>query len=518
MEEKKLEGVSPLGRLLGAVGLCLSTFLIVLDYSIANVSIPYIAGDLAVSADQGTYVITSFAVGNAIVLPITGWLTRRFGLVRVTLFSLLGFIAFSWVCGSSFSLPMLVVARFFQGLVSGPLVPSSQSLLVSIFPQEQRQKALSIWSTIVIVAPILGPILGGWITYDFHWPWIFFINIPIGLFAAFVIRAFLKPFETPTDRPPSDWLGLFFLAIAVSTLQFTLDKGEQYDWLNSTLIRICICTSFIGFVYLIVWEWFKKNPIIELKLLKIPSYALSVFLIGTMYAMYFGSVVLIPLWLQEYMGYTPIWAGIAVAPLGIFACLFTWLLEPLIKKVGLLIPLAISCLLFSLACFVNAYFNTNVDLQLIMLTRLLFGAGILFFVVPVFSLSLCNMEKSQFPQATGLFHFVRALSGGIGTSVFTTLWIRRSAFHHSNLTSTLPQRSLSLENYEHTLSELGFNFTQKWAYINEMITQQAAMLGLNDVLYLMGWIFIALFVIMPLGKQRKRHEKTNPPAFDSPDS
>lgn len=518
MEATTSKPISGVALILSAVALSIATLLIVLDYSIANVAIPYIAGDLGVSANEGIYVITAFAVGNAIILPITGWLTKRIGLVRLVFLSLLGFVVFSWVCGSSLSLPMLVTARFFQGIVSGPLIPTSQTLMISIFPKEKKARALTVWSTIVIVGPILGPILGGWIAYDYHWPWIFYINIPMGIFAAVVVATFLKPFETKKEKPPTDWLGLILLVIAVSTLQFLLDKGEQYNWLNSNIIRICIATSVISFVYLFVWEWYNKHPSLELKLLKIRSYSLSILLIGVMYANYFGSIVLIPLWLQEFMGYTPVWAGLAVAPIGILPFLFSWVAEKMVKKVKNLIPLGLSCALFSIACFVNAHFNTNISLADIAWTRLLFGAGIVFFVVPIFALCLRDLPEEKYPQGTGFFHFVRAMSGGIGTAVYTTLWVRRSAFHHSNIVSTVLPTNDPANAYYQTLERVGMSPEQQQAFINDVATKQASILGLNDSFYLMGWIFIALIPIIILARRKKRHAETPPISSHSPSS
>lgn len=498
MEENKHLTGFPL--LLASIALSLGTFLMVLDYSIANVSIPYIAGDLGVSANEGTYVITSFAVGSAITLPLTGWLTKRVGLVRLTILSVLGFVAFSWVCGISRNLTLLVIARFFQGAAAGPLVPTSQSLTVSIFPPDKKNAALAFWSTVVVVAPIVGPILGGWISYDFHWPWIFFINIPLGLFSAFVMRLYLKPFETEKEYPSTDWLGLLFLAIGVSCLQFLLDKGEQFDWLHSNIIRFCASASVICFTLLIAWELNVKNPILELRLLKYRSFALSIIFIGTMYALYFGGVVLVPLWLQEYMGYTPIWAGIAVAPMGIMPFLFTWAVGRLTTKVGNLIPLAISCIFFSLSCFAGAYFTTNVDIFHIGFTRFLYSFGILFFIVPVFALCLRDIPQENYPQATGMFHFVRAMSGGIGTAIFTTLWIRRSAFHHANIVSKVNFSRPVVNEFFQKLKQLHLPQNE---VLNDLATNQAAMLGMNDCFYLMGWIFIGLLAIIIVGKRKK---------------
>ncbi len=489
--------------ILSAIAVSLGTFLMTLDYSIANVSIPYIAGDLAVSADQGIYVITSFAVGSAIALPITGWLTKRVGLIRLTVMCLLGFVLFSWVCGASRYLTMLVIARFLQGAAAGPLVPLSQTLIVSIFPPEKKNKALGFWSMIVVVGPIAGPILGGWISYDIYWPWIFFLNIPLGLFAAFIIHFFLSPMETKREKPPTDWMGLLLLAVGVSCLQFLLDKGQQFDWLTSPIIRTCAVTSFVCFAFLIAWELTHRTPLLELRLLKIPSYNLSVLFMGTMYAIYFGGVVLVPLWLQEYMGYTPIWAGLAVAPLGFLPALFSGLMSKFVARVGAIPLLALSLVFFALASFDGAFFNTDIDFFHIALSRFFFGLGLLFFIVPLFSLSIRDIPAEKLPSSTGMFHFVRAMMGGVGTSIFTTMWIRRSSFHHANQVAQVHPSREPVSGLYTQLSQMGITQEKAQTMVNDMATSQASVLGMNDCFYLMGWIFIGMLAILLFGKRKR---------------
>lgn len=505
MNEEKTH-LTGLPLLLGALAIALATFLIVLDYSIANVSIPYISGDLAVAVDQGTYVITSFAVGNAIVLPLCGWLTKRIGMVRLFVFSILSFTAFSWICGISTNLSMLVVARFFQGLVAGPMIPLSQTLIVLIFPQEKRTTALSFWSTVVVVAPIVGPVLGGWLSYDYSWPWIFFINIPVGIFSALTIKYTLQRYETPTQKISADWIGVILLAVSVSCLQFILDKGEQYDWFGSSLICICAVISFVCFALLIPWELFHKTPILELRLFKIKSFALSILFIGVAYSLYFGAVVLIPLWLQTNMDYTSIWAGISVASMGIIPTLFSALIGKLVSKIGVLIPLTVCFALFAASSFDTAFLNTDVDIWHIAFSRFLLGFGLLFFIVPLFQLQMQDLPNDKLASGGGLFHFVRAMMGGVGTAIFTTLWIRRSAFHHSNIVSDLVNRK-PFGFFVEQLEALSLGEQKSWAFINQMVDKQAAVLAINDCFYLMGWCFLGLIPFLLIGKKRAGTEK-----------
>ena len=505
--------MTPLPRILSfiiSVALSTATFMFVLDYSIANVSIPYISGDMAVAVDQGTYVITSFAVGNAIALPITGWLTRRIGAVKLICISLLLFTLFSWTCGSAPNFESLIISRFLQGLASGPMIPLSQTLLIMNSPPEKKNAALAFWSTIVITAPIVGPILGGWISYDYTWPWIFYINIPVGIVSALTIWLILKDRETPKERAPVDWVSLCFLSLGVTALQFLLDKGEQYDWLNSPLILTCAIVSTICFIFLVVWSLNTENPLIELKLFKIPSYSISVFYIGIMYAIYFGSVVLVPLWLQTSMNYTSIWAGLAVAPIGIAPFLVGPFMGKAVTRFGTTKLLALCFILFAISCFYTAYFDTDVDIWHIGFSRFLLGCALIFFITPLFALSMQEMRKEKLASATGMFHFVRAISGGVGTSIFTTLWIRRSAFHHAMVGENLTPYSHQTQSYLKKLKALGLHGEKAYEQMNVALTNQADMLSINDCFFLMGWVFLALLLVLPLGRAKKGSASSSP--------
>lgn len=501
MADKPLTGF-PL--LLLVIGLSIATFMIVLDYSIANVSIPYISGDLGVSVDQGTYVITSFAVGNAIALPVTGWLTKQVGGVKLIVLSLLLFTLFSWFCGAARDFQTLVVCRFIQGLVAGPLIPLSQSLIVSNNPPEKKNSALAFWSMIVITAPIVGPMLGGWISFDYTWPWIFYINVPICLASVVIIWTLLRKKETPIEKLPLDWVGLILLAVGVTCLQILLDKGQQFDWWNSYIIRTLGAGALVCLSLLIVWDWNHHKPLLELRLFKIRSFALSVILIGVSYAIYFGSVVLIPLWLQTNMGYNSIWAGLAVAPIGLAPLLFTTLTGKMITKIGVLIPLAICFVLFSVSSFYTAYFDTDVDFFHVGFSRFLLGCGILFYITPLFALSIEEIPNEKLPSATGIFHFVRAMVGGTGTSIFTTIWYRRTIYHHHTIGENITPYTPNIEQFLTPLRHLGIEGDKALAIFNTALDNQAAMLALNDCFFVMGWVYLVLVFILPLAR-KKRH-------------
>lgn len=488
---------------LSSVALCLATFIFVLDYSIANVSIPYISGDLGVSNDQGTYVITSFAVGNAIALPMTGWLAKQVGAVRLILFAILMFVLFSFLCGCSYTFPMLIISRFMQGFCSGPLLPLSQSLLLLHNSPQKRALAMALWATIAVAGPVAGPMLGGWISYDYKWPWIFYINIPIGLLSFIVLYFFLRKRETPLVKESLDWLGFIFLALFVSCLQILLDKGEQFDWMRSIWMRGFAVTSFVSLTLLIVWSLTRPKPLIELHLFKMRSFALSVLYIGIAYGIYFGSVVIVPLWLQTNMGYTSTWAGVAVSPIGVVPLVFSLWIGKLIVRYGSL-PLLFVCFLsFFASCMYTAFFDTDVTLFIIGISRLFFGCGIYFLITPLFTMSTQGITEEKLPSATGLFHFVRAMSGGIGTSLFTTFWIRRTAYHHQIIGENLTAYSPMTTQYLNQLSDLGLKGEQGLAMLNTVLNDQSAVLALNDCFWIMAWTFLALILFLPLGFKRR---------------
>jgi DHA2 family multidrug resistance protein len=262
-------------RALVALALAFGTFMQVLDTSIANVAIPTIAGNLGVSTDQGTWVITSFAVSNGICVPLTGWLMQRYGVVRTFVFSVLAFTAASFLCGISWSLPSLVVFRVLQGAVSGPMIPGSQALLLMLFPPERKGTALAIWSITTLVAPVTGPVLGGFISDNWTWPWIFYINVPVGIFAGLICYRYLKNYDTPTRRLPIDTVGLGLLTVWVGSLQIMLDKGKDLDWFNSTPILVLAIVSVVGFASWLIWELTERYPVVDLSLLKHRNFAIG---------------------------------------------------------------------------------------------------------------------------------------------------------------------------------------------------------------------------------------------------
>jgi DHA2 family multidrug resistance protein len=478
---------TPRQRFLFLFFISLVTLLIVLDYSIANIAIPYIAGGLAVSEDQGIYVITFFSIGNSIGLAMTGWLTRKIGQVRLILCSVALFTFFSWTCGLSPTLLTLVMARFIQGLVAGPMLPLSQSILLKEAKPEYRTRDLSIWSTTVITGPVLGPLLGGYISYWYHWSWIFYINIPIGIGCFIVLWWLLRSRETQREKVASDIPGILLLAIALTAFQIFLDKGQQWDWWNSIAIRTAFIACIIATVFFIIRELGTRSPFFQIRLLKNFSFAFGIILLVISYGIYFGSIVIVPLWLQEFMGYDAIKAGIAVAPLGIGPFFLSLATPILIKKIGNLPTLAISFFTFSISAFYTSTFLSSIDIWHVGFARFLMGLGFVCYITPLIQFSIREIQPNDLSSSVGIFHFFRALSGAVGTSVFTTLWQRRSIFHHERIGSFLTPFNPVTPRINDPVS---------LQILNNALDQQSSILAINDAFYLMGWLYVASLVFL----------------------
>src|SRR5215470_16769671 len=392
---------------LGTVALSLATFMNVLDTSIANVSLPAIAGDLGVSSDQGTWVITSFAVANGISVPLTGWLTRRFGQVKLFTSSIVLFVIASAMCALAPTLPLLIIARVFQGAVAGPMIPLSQALLLASYPKNRAGMALAMWSITTLVAPVVGPVLGGWITDNISWPWIFYINVPVGIAAALATWAIYHKRETPTAKVPVDAIGLSLLVIWVGAMQVMLDKGKDLDWFNSPTIVTLACVAVVGFAIFLIWELTEEHPVVDLSLFRSRNFTVSTIAMLFAYGLFFGNVVLLPLWLQQYMGYTATLAGWVLAPVGLLAILITPIVGRTINKVDPRIYVTGAFGIFALVLFMRSHFNTSADFKTLMIPTIIQGAAMAIFFIPLITLALSGLPPARIPSASGVYNFAR---------------------------------------------------------------------------------------------------------------
>jgi DHA2 family multidrug resistance protein len=486
----------PPNLLLATIGLSLATFMQVLDTTIANVSLPTIAGNLGVSVNQSTWVITSFAVSNAIALPLTGFLSRRFGEVKLFIWSTVLFSLASFLCGISQSMGMLIMFRAIQGAVAGPMYPITQSLMISIYPPAKRGLALALLAMVTVVAPIAGPILGGWITDSYSWPWIFFINVPIGIFASMVIGNQMRGRVDPTSRPKIDYVGLITLIIGVGALQVVLDKGNDEDWFNSPFIVITAIVAAISIAVFLIWELTDKDPIVDLKLFRHRNFRYGTLSLVLAYAAFFAIGLLVPQWLQRNLGYTSTWAGFASAPIGILPVLLTVVVARYATRVDLRLLASGAFLVLGLTCFMRSDFYLGIDFKHVALVQLVQGLGVALFFMPVTTILLSDLQNNEIASGGGLATFLRTMGASFAASITTFLWEHRAIVHHARLSERITVFDPATQE---ALPQLG-DTAHATARLNQMITQQGFQISFNEVFHLLGWIFLALILVIWLAR------------------
>jgi MFS transporter, DHA2 family, multidrug resistance protein len=468
MKELSGEKLVMAGMLLAA-----ANFIVVLDMTIANVAVPHIAGGLAVSGHEGTYVITSYAVAEAISVPLTGWLANRFGTLRVFASGILLFGLFSALCGMANSLGMLVVARILQGLAGGPLMPLSQTLLMLIFPKNKQMTAMAIWSMTTLVAPVLGPIISGYICDSWGWSWTFLINIPLAAICGVMAWIILKPFETPIAKVKIDIVGLLLLVVFVGSLQFMLDEGQNLDWFASTEIVALLIAAVVGFAAFLIWELTEKNPIVDLSVFKYRGFSASVLTISLTFGAFFGSVVLTPLWLQTNMGYTATWAGLAMAANGVLAIIAAPIAAKLASKVDPRKLVSAGVLWLGIVTCYRSFGSSDMTYAQIAVPILIQGMAMPFFFIPLSAIALSSVNQNQIASAAGQMNFLRTLAGAFSTSIVTTIWSNRAAINRTELVGIMPSSSAG------SLLEL-----------NQLVESQSVMLATNQVFLAVSVIFV----------------------------
>lgn len=481
---------------LTAFALALGTFMQVLDSTIANVSLPTIAGNLGVSADSGTWIVTSFAVANGVAVPLTGWLMGRFGVVRTFVASVFLFTLASLLCGIAWSLSSLIAFRILQGAVSGPMIPGSQALLISIFPESKRTTALGVWSMTTLIAPIAGPILGGYISDNFHWGWIFLINVPVGLFCAFVCWRVMAKRETPTRKLPIDTIGVAMLIVWVGALQIMLDLGKNADWFQSPTIVIAALIAGIGFLAWLIWELTDAHPAVDLRLFKNRNFMLGTIAFCLGYAVFFANVLILPLWLQTQMGYTATWAGLVAAPSGAVAVVLTPLVARFSGKLDARLLATISFAAFTVSYFMRAGYTTNAGFWDLTMPLLVNGIAMSTFFVSMLTIQLNGIPPEQIPSATGISNFARITCGSFGASLITTAWDRREAVHQSQLADHLTIFSPIYHNAAEILKGLGASDLQVAGAITRQMVQQAYLLAANDLFWISAWLSLAMIPLI----------------------
>jgi DHA2 family multidrug resistance protein len=477
---------------LAVIALTSANFLAILNTTIANVAVPSIAGDLGATNSQGTWVITSYAVGEAITVPLTGWLAARFGAVRVFAVAFIMFGVLSALCGVADSLSLLVLARVFQGFAGGPLMPLSQTLLMRIFPKEKAGSAIGLWSLTTLVAPVVGPILGGYLCDEYIWRWVFFINVPVALGFSFVAWKILGKYSDPAVRNPIDIVGLVLLAIWVAALQVMLDEGKNQDWFASHEIVALTIIAAIFFVVFVIWELYEKHPAVDLKVFRHRGFTASVLTLSLGYAAFFGVNVLTPLWMQNYMGYTATLAGFATMWTGVTAVLAAPIVSGLALKVDPRKLVFIGVIWLGIVTLWRTIATTDMGFWDIGIPLFVMGFALPLFFIPINSLALGSVEERETDSAAGLMNFLRTLSGAIATSMVTTSWSNKIIENHAELVGI----SDADGRVRAMLTQSGASLDAVNEGIDYLVTSQAVMLATNQLMMIIGAIFIvAAFAI-----------------------
>ncbi|RAO75124.1 DHA2 family efflux MFS transporter permease subunit [Dyella jiangningensis] len=502
-EEKTAEGLPPLhgtALVLLTIAVAFSTFMEVLDMTIVNVAVPHIAGSLGVSASEGTWTISSYSLASAIMQPLTGWIARRFGEVKTFVFSVFLFVVFSMMCGLATSMPMLVIARLMQGAGSGPMVALSLTLLLASYPKAKQGIALALWAMTVVVAPIFGPILGGYLTDNFSWPWIFYINLPVGIAAGAITWSLLRKRETKTFQTPIDVVGLVLLVAGVGCLQFMLDNGNDHDWFSSPMITTLGLIALVCLVFLVVWELHAKHPVIDLSLFRQRNFTVGVTALSLGMFAFFGINVVFPLWLQTTLGYTATWAGLATAPVGILAFLLSPVLGRNMHKLELRAVVTFSFIMFAATSYWFSTFDSSASFSSLVLPRFVMGIAIPCFFIPLNQIYLAGLPADQIASASGLANFFRTLGSSVSTAVTVTLWQHRGILHHATLSEYVAPSNPAATQVLQGLRHGGFGQTQALGIADQLVNREALTLAVNDIFWMCTVLFVLLIPVLWFAK------------------
>ncbi|EEF57579.1 DHA2 family efflux MFS transporter permease subunit [Pedosphaera parvula] len=494
-----------------AVSVMLATFMEVLDTSVANVALPHIAGSLAASTEQSTWVLTSYLISNAIVLPITGWLANRFGRKSLLLVCIMIFTISSALCGMATSLGFLIVARIIQGAGGGALQPISQAVLLESFPPAKRGQAMAVFAMGVVVAPILGPTLGGWITDNYSWRWIFYINIPIGALAVFMCQAFVQdPPYIQRARTSVDWYGFAFLALWLGTLQVVLDKGQEVDWFASGWILWFSIISGCSLIAFVIRELTTDHPIVDLCIFKNRNFAVGVSLMAVVGAVLYGTTAAIPLFLQTLLPFPALQAGIALSPRGMAAFVGSIIVGRLVGKVKNRVMIGFGFATLAVSSFMLGRINLDIGMAYIIWPSIINGIALSFIFVPLTTATMGHLEQHLIGNATGIFNLMRNLGGSFGISAVQTLIARRAQIHQAlmvhNLTPYDPAFVQALQGAQAALSAHASPVDaqhQALGLINNMLQQQASLWAFVDNFRIFGFLCLACIPLVFLFKKVK---------------
>src|SRR5438034_7950502 len=514
MSDNGFEGRGPhVNPWIVAIAVMFATFMEVLDTTVVNVSLSHIAGNLSATIDESTWVLTSYLVANAIVLPLTGWLATQFGRKRLLMTSVTGFTISSLLCGLAPNLPSLVAFRLIQGATGGAMQPLSQAVLLEAFPPQDRGKAMGFWGLGIVVAPILGPVLGGWLTDSYSWRWVFYINIPVGITSLIMTRLFI--FDPPYIRrgvQRIDYWGLGMLAVGIGALQIVLDKGQEEDWFSSRWITTLAVVAAVTLVWLVVHELRTEHPVVDLYVFKERSYAVGVFLMTVVGFVLYGSLVLLPIMLQTLLGYPSLQAGIAMAPRGVGSFFMMPLTGPMTGKFDARKLLTTGLVIGGGTLIWLSRLNLNAGYWDIFWPQLIQGAGMSMLFVPLTTVTMDPIPRERMGNATSLFNLMRNIGGSIGIATTGTMLARQQQTMTNvlgaNVTPYSPAAQTMFERLRSGFIASGTDAvtaTQRaYAALFGMVQRQAAMVSFVTIFRMLGILFLLLIPLILIMKRPRR--------------
>jgi len=512
MDDRNAQAIPEINPWIIATAVMLSTFMEVLDTTVVNVSLPHIAGSLSATVDEATWTLTSYLVSNAIILPLTGWLANYFGRKRLLMLSVTGFTAASFLCGLAPNLAFLICFRVIQGACGGGLQPISQAVLLESFPPQDRGKAMGFWGLGIVVAPMLGPVLGGWLTDSYSWRWVFYINVPIGVAALLMTKLFV--FDPAYIRRTSehiDYWGIGMLAVGVGALQIVLDKGQEKDWFGTHWITALALLAIVALAAFVVFELWIEHPVVNLRVFKSRTYATGVFMMALLGVGLYGSIVLIPLVMQTLLGYPAVQAGIAMAPRGLGAFIAMPMVGIIMTRFDSRKLLAAGLAVCAYTLIMFSRLNLDAGYWDFFWPQIIMGLSLGFLFVPLTTTTMDPIPKETMGNATSLFNLVRNLGGSVGISAVDTIQVRREQSHINVLGAHVnPLNPPALA----TFNQLRAAFIARgsdavtashraYSVVWTMVMRQATMMSYNDAFRLLGIMFFAMMPLISLMRKPK---------------
>ncbi len=501
------------------ISVMMATFMELLDTTVVNVSIPHIAGNLAATVEEGTWVVTSYLVSNAIILPMSGWLARYLGRKKLLLLCVAGFTVTSLLCGMASSLSSLIFFRVLQGLTGGGLQPLAQAILLETFPREKHGHAMAAFGIGILLAPILGPTLGGWITDNYSWRWIFYLNLPVGIFSLVMMYRFVSdPPYIKRSAGRIDLWGIGLLALGFGTLQVVLDTGQRKDWFASHYIRFFAIVCVIGLVSFVIRELMAKHPVVDLRALTDRSFGAGVFLITLLGFVLYASLVLLPIYVQTLLGYPALDAGLALSPRGVGSLLMMPVTGYLTSKIDPRRIVVVGLLLGALTMFQLSHLNLNAGYWDIFWPQVLQGAALAFLFVPLMALSMASIAKEKMGNATSIFNLMRNIGGSFGIAIMTTFLSRRTQFHQARLVERINPANLEarqmLAGMQAWFHAHGFDQVtaqrKSFAAAYGMLQRHASMLSFVEAFWVMALVFLAMLPFLLVLQYRKYTAEPSP--------